>query len=37
MSSWQDKFSELQDRLKGPAFIAGTPGYEDEVAGHNWR
>ena len=35
MSSWQDKFSELQAVLRGPAFVAGDSGYEQEVAGHN--
>jgi hypothetical protein len=35
MSSWRDALAELNDGLVGPLFVAGSPGYEDEVAVFN--
>jgi UDP-N-acetylenolpyruvoylglucosamine reductase len=35
MNSRRDTFPELTDALKGPHFVAGSPGYEDEVAVFN--
>jgi len=35
MNSWHDTLPELNEALKGPCFVAGSPGYEDEVAVFN--
>jgi FAD binding domain/Berberine and berberine like len=35
MTSWRDALAELDDGLVGPSFVAGSPGYEDEVAVFN--
>src|SRR5215468_8064504 len=35
MSSWRTTVQELNEVLKGPHFVAGSPGYEDEVAVFN--
>ena len=35
MSSWRNTLPELKEALKGPQFVAGSPGYEDEVAVFN--
>jgi FAD/FMN-containing dehydrogenase len=35
MNSWRNALPELNEALKGPHFVAGSPGYEDEVAGFN--
>src|ERR1700754_3664366 len=35
MSSWRDNLTELTVGLRGPSFVAGSPGYDDEVAVFN--
>src|SRR5262245_58680093 len=35
MNSWRTTLQELNDGLKGPSVVAGSPGYEDEVAAFN--
>lgn len=35
MNSRRDMFGELGEALRGPYFVAGSPGYEDEVAVFN--
>ncbi len=35
MISWRDALADLNDGLLGPSFVAGSPGYGDEVAVFN--
>src|SRR5690349_20121495 len=35
MSSWRNDLAALTDGLAGPFFVAGFPGYDDEVAVFN--
>jgi FAD binding domain/Berberine and berberine like len=35
MAQWRNTFGELEEALRGPYFVAGSPGYEDEVAVFN--
>src|SRR5262245_53001990 len=35
MNSWRATSEELDEALRGPLFLAGSPGYADEVAVFN--